>query len=243
MLRHTYGLIGTSLSHSFSKDYFTQKFDSLKLPHEYLNFELNSIHEIKDLIETQKDLRGLNVTIPFKESIIPHLDEIDPIAAQIGAVNTVSITDGKLKGFNTDAFGFKQLIKPFFKGHHERALILGSGGASKAVRFVLEDLGVECNTVSRNPDTTQLNYNQLNNHILNAYLLIVNATPLGMFPTINACPNIPYDLLSERHLLIDLIYNPSKTAFMQKGELRNATVINGTTMLHQQAERSWSIWQ
>ncbi|MDG2330086.1 MAG: shikimate dehydrogenase [Flavobacteriales bacterium] len=243
MLRHTYGLIGTSLSHSFSKDYFTQKFDSLKLPHEYLNFELNSIHEIKDLIETQKDLRGLNVTIPFKESIIPHLDEIDPIAAQIGAVNTVSITDGKLKGFNTDAFGFKQLIKPFFKGHHERALILGSGGASKAVRFVLEDLGVECNTVSRNPDTTQLNYNQLNNHILNAYLLIVNATPLGMFPTINACPNIPYDLLSERHLLIDLIYNPSKTTFMQKGELRNATVINGTTMLHQQAERSWSIWQ
>lgn len=243
MLRHTYGLIGTSLSHSFSKDYFTQKFDSLKLPHEYLNFELNSIHEIKDLIEAQKDLRGLNVTIPFKESIIPHLDEIDPIAAQIGAVNTVSITDGKLKGFNTDAFGFKQLIKPFFKGHHERALILGSGGASKAVRFVLEDLGVECNTVSRNPDTTQLNYNQLNNHILNAYLLIVNATPLGMFPTINACPNIPYDLLSERHLLIDLIYNPSKTTFMQKGELRNATVINGTTMLHQQAERSWSIWQ
>ncbi|MBT5403733.1 MAG: shikimate dehydrogenase [Crocinitomicaceae bacterium] len=243
MPRRTYGLIGKSLSHSFSKDYFTQKFDSLNLPHKYFNFELNSIHEIMDLIETQKDLRGLNVTIPFKESIIPHLDEIDPIAAQIGAVNTVSITEGKLKGFNTDAFGFKQLIKPFFKGHHERALILGSGGASKAVRFVLENLGVECNTVSRNPDTTQLNYNQLNNHVLNAHLLIVNTTPLGMFPTINACPNIPYDLLTERHLLIDLIYNPSKTAFMQKGELRNATVINGTTMLHQQAERSWSIWQ
>ena len=243
MCEQTYGLIGKSLSHSFSKDYFTEKFASLNLPHKYLNFELDSIHDLKDLVKTNKKLRGLNVTLPFKESVIPYLDEIDPIAAEIGAVNTILITDGKLKGFNTDTFGFKQLIKPFFKGHHERALILGSGGASKAVKHVLDELGVESIIISRNPDKAQLNYKLLNKHILNAYLLIINTTPLGMYPTVNAYPDIPYELLTERHLLIDLIYNPSKTAFMKKGITQNATVINGKTMLQQQAEKSWSIWQ
>lgn len=239
----TFGLIGSKLDHSFSRSYFTKKFEELQLDHKYLNFELESISQLKTLITKNTSLRGLNVTIPFKESILPLLDEIDPIAQQIGAVNTVAIKRGRLKGFNTDAFGFRQLIKPFFKGHHERALILGTGGSSKAVQHVLEELGVDCIFVSRTPTANQLGYAELTTHVINSNFLIVNTTPLGMYPEISAHPNIPYDLLCDQHLLIDLIYNPNTTEFMKKGLKRNATVINGTTMLHQQAEESWSIWQ
>ena len=239
----TYGLIGKSLSHSFSKKYFTEKFDNQGLiDSEYINIEIETIEEF---VEKVKELnpQGLNVTIPYKKAILPFLDDLDEVAKEIGAVNTIVFKNGKLKGYNTDAFGFHQSIKPFFKSQHERALILGTGGASKAVEYVLKQYGVEVMFASRNDSKDNvLNWNDINENAIKHHLLIINCTPLGMFPNIASKPVIPYSALTERHLLVDLVYNPDETLFLKLGKENGAKVINGLTMLQQQAEKSWRLW-
>lgn len=243
----TYGLIGKKLDHSFSKQYFTTKFKEENIESQYLNFELASIEDLDEMIRTFLPA-GFNVTIPYKEQIIEKLDSVEEVASKVGAVNTVKVhynSDGSylLKGFNTDTFGFGQLIKPFFKGHHERALILGTGGASKGVEYVLKNLGVTVLFVSRNPqEFNQISYADLNQNVLDFHPLIINTTPLGAFPNENSYPEIPYEFLTERSLLVDLVYNPAVTQFMQKGMDKGAKVINGLTMLHQQAEKAWVIF-
>ena len=239
----TYGLIGKSLSHSFSKKYFAEKFAHLGLTDsEYINIEIEAIEEF---VEKVKELqpKGLNVTVPYKELIIPYLDELDEVAKEIGAVNTVVFKNGKLKGYNTDAFGFYQSIKPFFKSQHERALILGTGGASKAIEYVLKQYGVEVMFASRNDSKNNvLNWNDINENVIKHHLLIINCTPLGMFPNVDSKPDIPYSALSNNHLSVDLVYNPDETLFLKLGKENGAKVINGLTMLQQQAEKSWRLW-
>ncbi|MDG2226835.1 MAG: shikimate dehydrogenase [Flavobacteriales bacterium] len=239
----TYGLIGKSLSHSFSKKYFTEKFDGLGLTDsEYINIEIETIEEF---IEKLKELkpRGLNVTIPYKEEIIPYLDELDEVAEEIGAVNTIVFKNGKLKGYNTDAFGFHQSIKPFFKSQHERALILGTGGASKAIEYVLKQYGVDVLFASRSETNANiLNWNEVNENVIKQHLLIINCTPLGMYPDVDIKPEIPYSALTDKHLLVDLVYNPEETLFLRLGKENEAKGINGLTMLKQQAEKSWRLW-
>jgi len=238
----TFGLIGKKLEHSFSKNYFTTKFNELNLESTYTNYELKSIEEVKDVFKID-GLVGLNVTIPYKESIIPFLDEVDDVALKIGAVNTVVIKDGKTKGYNTDAYGFKQMIKPFFKAHHERAIVLGTGGASKAIAFVLEELGCSPIYISRYPNAeNQFAYEEINKNMIEACPLIVNTTPIGMFPNENDEIDFPTQFLTEKNLVIDLIYNPKETLFLKKSKAKKAWTLNGLTMLHQQAERSWLIW-
>ena len=239
----TYGLIGKSLSHSFSKKYFTEKFDGLGLTDsEYINIEIETIEEF---IEKLKELkpRGLNVTIPYKEEIIPYLDELDEVAEEIGAVNTIVFKNGKLKGYNTDAFGFHQSIKPFFKSQHERALILGTGGDSKAIEYVLKQYGVDVLFASRSETNANiLNWNEVNENVIKQHLLIINCTPLGMYPDVDIKPEIPYSALTDKHLLVDLVYNPEETLFLLLGKENEAKGINGLIMLKQQAEKSWRLW-
>jgi len=239
----TYGLIGKSLSHSFSKKYFTEKFDKLGFTDsEYINIEIKSIEEFSQRIEELSPL-GLNVTIPYKEAIIPYLDELDEFAKEIGAVNTIVFKNGKLKGYNTDAFGFHQSIKPFFKPQHERALILGTGGASKAVEYVLKQYGVDVLFASRSETNANvLNWNDVNENVIKQHLLIINCTPLGMYPDVDAKPEISYSTLTDKHLLVDLVYNPEETLFLKLGKENEAKGINGLTMLQQQAEKSWRLW-
>jgi len=239
----TYGLIGKSLSHSFSKNYFTEKFDDLGLTDsEYINIEIEAIEEFVEKVKELKP-KGLNVTIPYKKAILPFLDELDEVAKEIGAVNTIVFKNGNLKGYNTDAFGFHQSIKPFFKSQHERALILGTGGASKAVEYVLKQYGVDVLFASRSETKDNiLNWNDINENVIKQHLLIINCTPLGMFPNIASKPVISYSALTERHLLVDLVYNPDETLFLKLGKENGAKVINGLTMLQQQAEKSWRLW-
>ena len=239
----TYGLIGKSLSHSFSKKYFAEKFAHLGLTDsEYINIEIETIEEFTEKVKELK-LEGLNVTIPYKEAIIPYLDELDEVAKEIGAVNTVVFKNGKLKGYNTDAFGFHQSIKPFFKSQHERALILGTGGASKAVEYVFKQYGVEVMFASRNDSKNNvLNWNDINENVIKHHLLIINCTPLGMYPDVDAKPEISYSTLTDKHLLVDLVYNPEETLFLKLGKENEAKGINGLTMLQQQAEKSWRLW-
>lgn len=243
-----YGLIGKSLKHSFSKSYFEKKFADLNIDAGYKNFEFDTTDELYSFLTALRrnataTMSGLNVTIPYKESIIPFLDDLDDTAKQIGAVNCIQFKNGKLIGHNTDAFGFQQLIKPFFESHHERAIILGTGGASKAVSYVLEQLGVSVIFISRDPKKgNEFSYNEMNENMMRFNKIIVNTTPVGMFPDIDQAPGIPYELLTPQHLVVDLIYNPKETLFMQKAKEHGAKAINGETMLHQQAERSWEIW-
>lgn len=236
-----YGLIGKKLGHSFSKKYFEKKFDELRLEAAYDNFELATISEIKHILN--QPISGLNVTVPYKVEIIPYLHELDESAKAIGAVNCVKLTEGYFKGYNTDAFGFEQMIKPFLESQHERALILGTGGASKAVEYVLKELGVQVYFVSRNPKReNDLGYNDINEIIFKSFKLVINTTPMGMFPDTDDCPELPYHLFTEGHLAVDLIYNPEVTLFMKKASEFGANTINGLTMLNQQAEKSWEIW-
>lgn len=239
-----YGLIGKNLSHSFSKAYFEKKFKELGLDYlEYANFELENIEDIKQVLARNPELRGFNVTIPYKESIIPFLDELSPEARGIAAVNCVKITNGKLIGHNTDAYGFASSIKPFLEPQHSRALILGTGGASKAVVFVLRRLNVEvffASTSKKRQGTFP--YEALNERLFNACKFIINTTPVGTFPNVNECPNIPYECITSQHLVYDLIYNPEETLFLKKAKERGATTINGLSMLQLQAEKSWEIW-
>lgn len=240
--RNNYGLIGKTLGHSFSKQYFTTKFEESGSEETYDNFELTDISEFQSLIKEQQ-LSGLNVTIPYKEAIIPFLDELSEEAKAIGAVNTIQFANGKTKGHNTDAFGFHQSIKPFLKGDCHRALILGTGGASKAVHYVLKGIGIDCFFISRSPKKeNEFSYEEMNNIMIGSVGLIVNTTPLGTFPNISECPPIPYDLISEKHLVYDLIYNPEKTEFLKRAETQGATIQNGYQMLVHQAEKAYEIW-
>jgi len=244
-----YGLIGYPLSHSFSQAWFRKKFRNEGLPgHDYMNFPLKDISEINDIIKKYHNLLGFNVTIPYKEQIIRYLDDIDVAAAEIGAVNTVKITrkDAKkafLKGYNTDVYGFEQSLKPFLSKKHKHALILGTGGASKAVVYVLKKLKIDYRFVSRNPSfDISVKYKELDNNFIKKHTLIINTTPLGMFPGIKSLPDIPYQYINRNHLMFDLVYNPLKTKFLEKGEINGATIINGYKMLELQAEKSWEIF-
>jgi shikimate dehydrogenase len=241
-----YGLIGFPLSHTFSSKYFLSKFDSLGLnSHHYEPFPLKDLElEFPRLILDFPNLLGLNVTIPFKERVIPFLDSLSEEANLIGAVNCIKIEDGYLTGYNTDAYGFEKSILPLLQNKSSAiALILGTGGASKAVHFVLKKLGFRVIFVSRHPDQNQISYPEIDSFLLRQTSVIVNTTPLGMYPEINNCPQLPYHLLNEDHILIDLVYNPEKTLFLQKGEAHNCTVKNGYEMLTLQAEKSWEIWK
>lgn len=241
-----FGLVGKDISYSFSKGYFTQKFEDLGATNcKYVNFDIKTIDEFSRIIHQNKfELKGVNVTIPYKEEIIPFLNKLSKSAKKIGAVNTIKITKkGLLKGFNTDVFGFENAIKPLLKKHHKRALILGTGGASKAVAFALKKNKIKIKFVSRNPKSkNEISYKSLDEVFINKYKIIINCTPLGTHPNINDCPNIPYNFLTQKHLLFDLIYNPFETTFLSKGKAQGATIKNGLEMLELQAEKSWEIW-
>ena len=253
----SYGLIGYPLSHSFSKKYFTEKFEKENLKdHEYNLFPIEQIEQFPELIKKHTSLKGLNVTIPYKESVIPFLDELNETAKEIGAVNCIKIENDKetesgkrLIGYNTDAFGFRQSIKPFLETQHEKALILGTGGASKAVHYVLKTIGIDCYFVTRTKiidnqliTKNEFSYEELNEYVISAFKLIVNTTPLGTYPQVAEAPNIPYEFLTPAHLLYDLVYNPAETEFLKRGKKMGASTINGLSMLHQQAEEAWRIW-
>lgn len=241
-----FGLIGHPLSHSFSERYFTEKFKKENISNaEYKSFDIADLNEFPSIIKQHPHLLGLNVTIPYKETICNYLDDIDPVAKEIGAVNTIKIdpTTRKLTGFNTDYYGFKQSLKPFIESHHQRALILGTGGASKAVYHVLNELNIDCLFVSRNPSNkNEMTYTDVNEQVIKHHPIIVNTTPIGMFPDVNAQPEIPYQYLTSSHLLYDLVYNPKETLFLKEGKLKGATTLNGYQMLTMQAEKSWEIW-
>lgn len=241
-----FGLLGKNISYSFSKTYFSKKFMNLQLTdHKYVNFDIENIEDFLEIVSKyKKSLKGCNVTIPYKESIFNYLDEIDRTASEIGAVNTIKFSsDGKLVGYNTDVVGFEKSLVPLLKSHHTKALILGTGGASKAVAYVLKKIDIDYFKVSRNPkDNLALAYADISNQLLNEYSLIINCSPLGTYPNINEKPMIPYQYLTSKHLLYDLIYNPVETAFLIEGKKRGTQVKNGLEMLELQAEESWRIW-
>jgi shikimate dehydrogenase len=243
-----YGLLGYPLGHSFSKTYFNQKFEAEHINAEYVNFEIANIKELKNILRENADLRGLNVTLPYKTQVMPFLDEIAEDARLIGAVNVIVFKRGsfgklRLKGYNSDIIGFKQSIAPLLNDSHRKALILGTGGSSKAVFQGLKQLGIASTFVSRSLKDFCITYEEISPKILEQYTVVVNTTPVGMYPHIDDCPPIPYELLSPDHLLYDLLYNPDETLFMKKGKERGATVKNGLEMLLLQAFASWEMWQ
>ena len=237
----TYGLIGKTLGHSFSRQFFTDKFQREGLDAEYLNFELPQIDLFPSVFEG-RDVRGLNVTIPYKQAVIPFLKELSDEARAIGAVNVVKVTADGLVGYNTDVVGFTQSIRPLLRPHHTKALVLGTGGASRAVCYGLNRLGLDIQLVSRTKSSGTLTYDQLSPEVMAAYTVIVNTTPLGTSPAVDTCAPIPYDCLSERHLLFDLVYNPDETKFLRLGREHGAQTRNGLEMLHLQAVAAWQIW-
>ena len=243
-----YGLIGYPLKHSFSKDYFNDKFRAEGIDSEYANFEIPSIKEFKTILKENPDLKGLNVTIPYKEQVIPYLDQLSENVKLIGAVNVIKIerSKGKIKkltGFNSDIIGFKNSLEPLLKPHHQKALVLGTGGAAKAIYYGLQQLGIIPTYVSRvkQPETALI-YEELTEHDIQTHTLIVNCTPVGMWPNVDECPKIPYEYLTADHLLYDLLYNPDETLFMKRGAQYGATVKNGLEMLLLQAFAGWSFW-
>jgi shikimate dehydrogenase len=243
--RTKYGLLGKDISYSFSRKYFTEKFERLGLTNlRYQNFDIPEIEEFPFLLYHREDeFRGINVTIPYKQSVMRYLDEIDTDAKEIGAVNTIKITDdNELHGYNTDFYGFKKAIEPLLKSHHNKALILGTGGASKAIAFAFKKLNIEYKFVSRRLSDDVFLYSMLNEQIVKEYTVIINCSPIGTYPNIDESPNIPYEFISDRHLLFDLIYNPSETKFLQLGKKNGAVIKNGLEMLELQAEKSWEIW-
>lgn len=243
-----FGLLGFPLSHSFSVKYFTEKFNNEGIIDcVYQNFEIPDINALPDIIAQNSNLVGLNVTIPYKEQVIPFLDELSTEAQKIGAVNTIQIVRNnkgvKLIGHNTDCYGFHQSLKPLLQLNHHKALILGTGGAAKAVEYVLKNLGLEVLYVSRNANKiNELNYSDLEGDVFKKFKVIINSTPLGLYPKIEECPEIPYELIEKDNLLYDLIYNPAETKFMSLGLKKGAMVQNGLAMLQLQAEKAWEIW-
>lgn len=239
-----YGLIGYPLGHSFSRKFFTEKFQREGICAEYRNFEIPEASQLLDVVRNTPNLKGLNCTIPHKQAIIPFLDDLSDEARKIGAVNVVKVMpDGKLKGYNADIIGFMDSISPLLKPHHRKALVLGTGGASKAVCAGLSKLGLEWVYVSRTPKKGQFTYADLSADIIAQHQVIVNCSPVGMYPHMDEAPALPYDALTADHLLYDLVYNPETTRFMQLGIEQGATVKNGLEMLHLQALASWNFWQ
>jgi shikimate dehydrogenase len=242
-VQYSFGLIGKQISYSFSRGYFAEKFKKLNLDHHvYENFDLAAITEFPNLLAQRPDLKGLNVTIPYKEAIIPYLVDLSAEAKAIGAVNTIAFRDGLPIGHNTDAHGFDAALRPFLKAHHFKALLLGTGGASKAVAHVLEQRGIPFTFVSRSAKIGGLTYQELTPTIIKEHPLIINCSPLGTFPNIEDKPALPYSGITPQHLLFDLIYNPGKTAFLAAGQARGASICNGLKMLEEQAEKAWDIW-
>lgn len=251
----TYGLIGYPLGHSFSRKFFTEKFATEGIDAQYLNFEIPSIEEFPEIIKNNPTLKGLNVTIPYKQLVMQYLDDISVEASAIGAVNVVKVEhlaafEGKvakgvkLTGYNSDVIGFVESLKPLLKAHHKKALILGTGGASKAIRYGLEKkLGMETLFVSRSAREGMITYEEVTAEVLREYEVIVNCSPVGMYPHVDECPALPYEAMNENNLLYDLVYNPLETLFMKKGAAQGATVKNGLEMLHLQAIASWEFWE
>ena len=246
-MRH-FGLIGYPLTHSFSKQYFADKFEREGIKDcQYNNYPIEHISLLPELAASKTTLAGLNVTIPYKEKVIPYLEMPDPDIALIGAVNTIKIIRQgariRLIGYNTDVYGFHHSIAPYIQPHFRNALILGTGGSSKAVAYVLHHFGIQVIHVSRSPSAQgQISYKQLNRELIEKSLVIVNASPVGMYPDINSFPDIPYEFLTPRHVLFDLIYNPPESGFLSRGKQQGTQIVNGLQMLHLQAERSWIIW-
>lgn len=238
-----YGIIGYPLLQTFSPGYFNKKFEALGISETYHKFPLANINELTAVLQQHPDLKGLNVTIPYKQEVMALLDELDDAASKIGAVNTIAIRNGRLKGYNTDAIGFMNSLKPLLQAHHTRALILGTGGAAKAVAYSLQKLGIDFRYVSRGQKQGQLTYHDLDEYLMQDHTLIINTTPLGMMPRENEFPDLPYQLLTSNHLLYDLIYFPDETIFLQKGKAQGTRIKNGYEMLIGQAEAAWSIWQ
>ena len=244
---NTYGLIGYPLGHSFSKGYFTDFFGHEHIDAEYKNFEIPRIEALTDVLQSETTLQGFNVTIPYKQQVFPYLNELDEAAQAIGAVNVVKVTrrDGKiyLKGYNTDYIGFSHAIAPLLQEHHTHALILGTGGASKAVSYALQRMGLTTRYVSRTAREGILSYDELTPELMAQYTVIVNTTPLGMHPKVDECPPLDYSQINARHLLYDVVYNPEKTLFLHRGEEAGATICNGMSMLIGQAKAAWDIWK
>lgn len=238
-----FGLIGYPLSHSFSQKYFTEKFENEHIGGcRYDNFPLTEINEFKDLI-SNNDLTGLNVTIPYKQVVMPFLDSVEDEAAAIGAVNTIQFRNGKLKGYNTDVYGFVESLMPFILERSDlKALILGTGGASKAVAYGLKKMHIQYQFVSRTERENTITYDALTPELVKQNQLIVNTTPLGMYPNVDEAPKIPYNGITDEHILYDLVYNPVETLFLLKGKEKGAEIKNGLEMLHLQAEKAWEIW-
>lgn len=240
---HRYGLIGKDISYSFSPGYFGQKFRDLGLEeHTYQIFDLKDISEFPALLGEYPDLRGLNVTIPYKQAIMPYLDQVAPEAARIGAVNTICLQGATTTGHNTDVTGFRESLRPLLRPDDRDGLILGTGGASRAVAHAMGQLGIRFRYVSRNPGPGQLGYSSLDAATLQGVQIVVNTTPLGTHPDTEAHPEIPYEALGPEHLLYDLIYNPGQTTFLSKGRSRDSRIKNGLEMLEIQAEHAWRLW-
>lgn len=238
-----YGLIGRPLTHSFSKAFFTEKFLSENITDcRYENFELQDIQQLQTILKAHAGLCGLNVTIPYKRDVVSLLDFKNEIVDAVGACNCIKIEGGKLYGYNTDVVGFRESLQTFLKPHHTNALVLGTGGSSGAVQYALKQLGIEFTIVSRQKTENNFTYQMLDETFLKAHTVIINTTPVGMFPNITAAPQLPYQFITPKHLLFDLIYNPGKTLFLKMGEERGATISNGHAMLLLQAEESWKIW-
>ncbi|MCC9074235.1 shikimate dehydrogenase [Flavobacterium sp. F-65] len=244
ILKRRFGLLGKNISYSFSKGYFTEKFSDEHFKGcSYENFDIPEINHFTTLTKNNPDLKGLNVTIPYKQQVLPFLDKLSKKATLIGAVNTIRFTKkGKLKGYNTDYYGFKKSLKPLLKPHHKKALILGTGGASKAVAYALDELGILYTFVSREAKEDCIDYNLINATTFDNYQIIINSTPVGTSPNIEACPAIPYEFFTKRHIAYDLIYNPEETTFLKKAKENGATIKNGYDMLIFQAEKAWKIW-
>lgn len=236
-----FGLLGRNIDYSFSRGYFTEKFEREGIDATYKNFDIEEISYLSTLL-VEQSINGLNVTIPYKEAVIPFLDDLDKTAREIGAVNTIVFRKGRKIGFNTDCIGFKRALQTKLKPHHKKALVLGTGGASKAIRYVFDQLGIECQIVSRSAGLNRKTYEQLQTRDYETHPIIVNCTPLGTHPNVNESPPINYDHISEKHLLFDLIYNPSETHFLAMGKRCGADISNGLYMLEQQAEAAWELW-
>lgn len=242
-----YGLLGYPLTHSFSKRFFTEKFETENIDASYENFEIDSIDKFSDVVKNNPDVIGFNVTIPYKEQVIQFLNELNDSAQQIGAVNTIKVKrsgdDVYLKGFNTDTFGFETALRPLLTEYHSKALILGTGGASKALKYVLENLGIEYISASiEELKENEIPYEDIDKQMMKERYLIINATPLGTYPKVDTFPAIPYEFITRKHLLFDLVYNPEVTQFLAKGLERGATIKNGYEMLLNQAKKSYEIW-
>lgn len=237
-----YGLVGKNIAYSFSRNYFSEKFAAAGInDSEYVNFDIADISQFPKIIAENPNLKGLNVTIPYKESVIPFLDNLSETALKIGAVNTIKIHEnGKLEGFNTDVFGFQKSLEPLLRPHHQKALILGTGGASKAVAFALKTLGIEYGFVSRFQGT--IGYHELSEFFFNKAQIIINTTPVGTFPDVNDSPEIPYEYFTPNHIAFDLVYNPAETQFLKNAKKYGAITKNGLEMLQLQAEKAYEIW-